>query len=213
MDRQNALIHDLSQGFQPLDVTPEEQMLVDLIQNDRGIRGHSGLRTYIHNMMAVMDFDAERRGRLISHNELNVYARTLAVAVTEALHYFIGHNCYSPRSEDRYLAVTAAHITHMLRDTLDDNAAGYFNIPREYLEANEISPFDVESEAYRSLGAEQGSVGPRLTSRPAGDTWPGLNASGAGLPVMPTSPASRQCWIRSNRTTIFCAPNTRNAKQ
>jgi hypothetical protein len=130
-------------------VAPEEQILVDLFQNDRCIPGHSGLRSYIHNMMAVMAFDAERRGRLISQGELNAYAHSLAVAVTEALHYFIGHNCSSPRSEDRYLAVTGAHITHMLRDTVDDNAAGYFNIPREYLEANQTSPFDIESEPYR----------------------------------------------------------------
>jgi hypothetical protein len=150
VNRQNALIQDLTQGLRPQGLTPEEQMLVDLIQKDRGMPEYSGLRPYIHNMMAVMAFDAERRGRLISHNELNAYARTLAVAITEAMHYFIGHDCPSPRSEERYLAVTGAHITHMLRDTLDDNAAGYFNIPREYLKANKISPFDIGSEPYRT---------------------------------------------------------------
>jgi hypothetical protein len=150
VDRQNALIRTLMQGLQPQILYQEEQLLVDLIDNDRGLPQRSGLRSYIHNMLEVMAFDAERRGRLISHNELDAYARTLAVAITEALHYFIGHNCSSPRSEDRYLAVTGAHITHMLRDTLDDIAAGYFNIPREFLSANKISPFDVESEPYRT---------------------------------------------------------------
>jgi phytoene/squalene synthetase len=38
----------------------------------------------------------------------------------------------------------------MLRDTFDDVQAGYFNIPREVLEAHHISPFDVQSEAYRA---------------------------------------------------------------
>jgi phytoene/squalene synthetase len=37
----------------------------------------------------------------------------------------------------------------MLRDTYDDVQAGYFNIPREVLDANHISPFDVQSDAYR----------------------------------------------------------------
>lgn len=150
--RQTALIHDFTRGIQRLDITPEERMLADLIHRDAGASERSersGLRSYIHNMMAVMAFDAERRGRLISKSELATYAHTLAVAVTEALHYFIGHNCYSPSGEARYLAVTGAHITHMLRDTLEDNAAGYFNIPAEYLKTKHISPSEVSSSPYR----------------------------------------------------------------
>jgi phytoene/squalene synthetase len=123
-------------------------MLVELIQRDT--EKNSGLQSYLHNMMAVMDFDTERRGRVISQSELNEYTRNLASAVTEAMHYFIGHDNYSPHNEARYPAVTAAHITHMLRDTFDDIQAGYFNIPREVLDANHISPQDVESDAYRA---------------------------------------------------------------
>jgi phytoene/squalene synthetase len=100
-------------------------------------------------MMAVMAFDAERRGRLISADELKEYTHHLAVAVTEAMHNFIGHGCKSPQDQTRYLAVRAAHITHMLRDTLDDVEAGYFNIPREIVDARRIDPRDVQSEAYR----------------------------------------------------------------
>ena len=150
VNRQNILIREFYRGLYQQDLVPEEQMLGDLILKDKSNSAHSGLRSYIHNMMAVMAFDAERRERLISHNELNAYARALAIAITEALHYFIGHDCSSPHTEQRYLAVTGAHITHMLRDTLEDNEAGYFNIPREYLKANTISPFDVESGPYRA---------------------------------------------------------------
>jgi phytoene/squalene synthetase len=100
-------------------------------------------------MMAVMAFDAERRGRLISQEELDRYTRALATGVTEALHYFIGHGCRSPHTSARYLAVTAAHVTHMLRDTLEDVEAGYFNIPREVVESHRIDPRDVGSDAYR----------------------------------------------------------------
>ena len=155
VDRQNALISDCTQGIRRQDMTAEEQMLADLIHRDEGSSErserseHSGLRSYIHNMMVVMAFDAGRRGRLISNSELATYAHTLAVAITEAMHYFIGHNSSSPGGETRYLAVTGAHITHMLRDTLEDNAAGYFNIPSEYLTASHISPLDVGSDQYR----------------------------------------------------------------
>jgi phytoene/squalene synthetase len=126
---------------------PQESFLLDLIQSDR--EKNSGLRAYIHNMMAVMVFDAERRGRLITRDELAEYTRHLAVAVTEAMHYFIGHSCKSPQGESRYLAVSAAHITHMLRDTLEDVEAGYFNIPRETLDSHGIDPREVLSAPYR----------------------------------------------------------------
>jgi phytoene/squalene synthetase len=38
----------------------------------------------------------------------------------------------------------------MMRDTYDDMQAGYFNIPREVLDANFIGPQDVQSKAYRT---------------------------------------------------------------
>ena len=145
--RQQGLIERCYRGECPRELREEEVMLADLVRSDR--EGNSGLQSYIRNMMAVMAFDAERRGRLISARELKEYTRHLAVAVTEAMHYFIGHCCKSPQDRTRYVAVRAAHITHMLRDTLEDIEAGYFNIPREYVEAHRMDPGDIQSEAYR----------------------------------------------------------------
>jgi len=135
------------QGGATRDLHLEEQMLVELIQNDT--EKNSGLQSYLRNMMRVMDFDIERRGRLISQGELDEYTRCLAVAVTEAMHYFIGHSSHSLENEFRHLAVAAAHIAHMLRDTFDDIEAGYYNIPCETLEENHIELQDVQSDAYR----------------------------------------------------------------
>lgn len=123
-------------------------MLVELVKSDRG--GHPGLRSYLKNMMAILEFDANRRGELISQVELALYSQGLATAVTDAMHYFIGHDDPAPDNESRYLAVNAAHITHMLRDMLDDNDLGYFNIPSEYLKEHKISPQDVTHPTYRS---------------------------------------------------------------
>ena len=148
VSRQKSLLERYYRGESARNVTIEEQMLVELIQSDT--EKNSGMQFYLRNMMAVMAFDAERRDRLISQDELNEYTRLLASAVTEAMHHFIGHGCYSPQNETRYLAVTAAHITHMLRDTFDDIQAGYFNIPREVLDANHITPKDIQSDAYRA---------------------------------------------------------------
>ena len=122
-------------------------MLLDLIRRDRV--PDSGLQAYIRNMMAVIAFDAQRRGQLIAQQELDDYTRHLAIAVTEVLHYCIGHDKYASRDETRYHAVAAAHITHLLRDTYEDIAAGYYNIPREFLEAHGIAPWEPKSPAYR----------------------------------------------------------------
>ena len=148
LERQKSLLESCYRGESPRDVNIQEKMLVELVQHDQ--EKNSGLQSYLRNMMLVMDFDARRRGRLISQVELNEYTRWLAIAVTEAMHYFIGHDDFAPHDETRYLAVSAAHITHMLRDTFDDVQAGYYNIPREVLEANHIGPQDVHSDAYRA---------------------------------------------------------------
>lgn len=147
IERQKSLLETCYQGKSPHPTTHEEAMLVQLVRHDP-VRD-SGLHTYLRSMMQVMDFDAKRRDRWITQIELNEYTRWLATAVTEAMHYFIGNGCFSPRDETRYLAVTAAHITHMLRDTFDDVRAGYYNIPREILEGGRIRPEDIHNKIYR----------------------------------------------------------------
>lgn len=148
LHRQRSLLDGLYQGCPPPPLLPEERILADLLDSDR--QTGSGLHAYLDNMMAVMAFDANRRGRLISEAELDDYAGRLAAAVTEALHYFIGHDAASLHDGSRYQAARAAHIAHMLRDTWEDTVAGYYNIPREYLDAHHITPADLESEAYRA---------------------------------------------------------------
>lgn len=148
LERQKSLLEKCYQGETPRDTNIQEKMLVELVQHD--LEKNSGLQSYLRNMMQVMDFDARRRGRLISQVELNEYTRWLATAVMECIHYFIGHDNYAPHDENRYLAVSAAHITHMLRDTFDDAQIGYTNIPSEVLEANQIKPQDVHHDAYRA---------------------------------------------------------------
>jgi len=148
LERQKSLLEKCYRGEVSRGGAAEENMLIELVSHDH--EENSGLQTYLRNMMQVMDFDAKRRGRLISQTELNQYTYWLASAVTESMHYFIGHCDYSPCDETRYLAVTGAHITHMLRDTFDDIQAGYYNIPREVLESNHIQPQDLQSRAYRA---------------------------------------------------------------
>jgi phytoene/squalene synthetase len=146
--RQADLVRSCNNGHPRADVCSEEQMLVELVRSDPA--PGSGLAIYVHQMLAVMAIDAERRGRWISQAELDTYQLSLATAVTEAMHYFIGRGGASPHTGARYLAVTAAHITHMLRDTCEDVQAGYFNIPGEFLHQHNISPDEIHAAAYRA---------------------------------------------------------------
>lgn len=146
LERQQFVLDACLRGEAPAQVSAEEQMLVDLVSHNRG--ENSGLLSYLRNMMAVMAFDVERRGRLISQAELSAYSLRLATAVTDALLYFIGNAVDYPRSETRYLAVEGAHIVHMLRDLLEDTATGYFNIPRETLADGGFAIQAVDHPAY-----------------------------------------------------------------
>ncbi len=59
IERQRALVEACLRGEPPVEATPEERMLVDLVQNER--TDNRGLRIYIREMLAVMAFDAGRR--------------------------------------------------------------------------------------------------------------------------------------------------------
>ena len=108
----------------------------------------SGLRSYIANFMAIIEFDAERKGRLVTVDELRSYTDRLALAVTDAIQYFV-KNGHPYADDDRRIAgARAAHIVHMLRDMRKDLQEGYYNVPREYLEENDIGPGDMESPAF-----------------------------------------------------------------
>jgi phytoene/squalene synthetase len=151
--RQRTLIDRLYKNDRPDDLVPEEEIVADLIGHDG--EEHSGLQSFIRNMFAVIEFDALRKGRLISQCELTWYTNCLVKSVTDGLQYFIGNGHLYPAADDRYLAATAAHIAHMLRDTVQDTADGFINIPREYLEVHGISPEDVDSAPCRAWVREQ----------------------------------------------------------
>ena len=146
--RQRALIDQLYRNERPDDLAPEEEIVADLISHDRG--ESSGLQSFIRNMFAIIEFDAFRKDRLISQCELTWYTERLAESVTDGLLYFIGNGHPYPLSDDRYLAVTAAHIAHLLRDVVQDVADGFINIPREYLEAHGIGPEEFNSAPFRA---------------------------------------------------------------
>jgi phytoene/squalene synthetase len=150
---QKMLIDSLYRGKCPTDLLPEEAMLADLIAHDRF--PESGLASFIRNFMAVIECDVYRQGRLASRAELQAYTTCLASAVMDGLQYFIGNGLPYPRTHNRLLAVTGAHITHMLRDTCEDLPAGLVNIPAEYLDAHGMHSIELNGEPLRAWVREQ----------------------------------------------------------
>jgi phytoene/squalene synthetase len=153
IQRQSELIDSLYQKKQMKLQSPEEEILAVLIRNDR--QENSGLQSFIRNMFAIIEFDAKRKGRLISQDELNWYSDRLSQSVTDGLQYFIGNGHRYPASADRYWAAIGAHIAHLLRDTLPDIAEGFINVPREYMEAHGITPEDITHPAFRAWVKER----------------------------------------------------------
>lgn len=145
--RQKAIIDALYGHEEFSDLTPEEQMVAELIRSDR--QEGSGLQSFIRNMLAIIEFDAHRRSRLISDDELTWYTNRLGRSVTDGILYFVGNGFPYPTGENKYLAATAAHITHLLRDMVKDTEDDFINIPEDYLNAHGISPIDVHHPAYR----------------------------------------------------------------
>ena len=144
IERQKALIEKLYRGERPSDLVPEETMLTDLIACDRA--PGSGLSSFIRNFMSVIEFDAHRYGRIASPHELTAYTTCLATAVMDGIQYFIGNSHSYPKTPERIMAVTGAHITHMLRDALEDLSSGLVNIPAESLGARVMDKRDINSE-------------------------------------------------------------------
>jgi len=153
IERQRDLIERLYRGERPNNLALEELIVADLIGHDRG--ENSGLRSFILNFLAIIEFDAHRRGQPISQQDLAWYSDRLGKAVTDAIQYFIRNGHPYPPAASRYLAATASHITHMLRDMVEDAGEGYINIPSEYLRENGIGPSDVESEPFRAWVRER----------------------------------------------------------
>jgi len=144
--RQKTLIKKLYSGQRPMNLCPEEEMIADLIAHDRN--PDSGLYSFIHNFMAVIEFDSNRRGHLVNRDELATYTVHLANAVMDGLQYFIGNGYPYPRTPDRTMAVTGAHIMHMLRDMLEDIPDGIVNIPVEAIKEHGICMDDLDNESF-----------------------------------------------------------------
>jgi phytoene/squalene synthetase len=159
IQHQRELLEACYQRTPPSQLRPEEQFLAKLVEGDQ--EQNSGLQCYLRNMMAVMSYDVQRCGLVISHAELTRYTGLLSKAVTEYMFYFIGHKNDPPNGPARYQAVYGAHIVHMLRDMYDDIAVGYYNFPDELSPEGHVSAEVVQSQPFREWVFERARLAHR----------------------------------------------------
>lgn len=139
--RQDALIQSLFSGDTLVDdLHPEEELLVQLMQARHHHRDN--LRSFVENMFAIIKFDSHRKDCYITTAQLDWYSQSLSRSVVDGLQYFIGNDHDYPRSENQYSAAIAAHITHLLRDTIPDIANGFINIPHDVIPEQDIQSAD-----------------------------------------------------------------------
>lgn len=146
--KQSSIIHNLYDNRKPQGLLPEEEMIADLIENDKC--NNSGLQSFIRNMFDVIEFDVHRKGRLITEKELHWYTESVSKSVTDGILYFIGNETDIPETNSRYAAARGAHITHLLRDMMQDVEDGFINIPLEYLDTHNISAIHIHSSTIRN---------------------------------------------------------------
>jgi phytoene/squalene synthetase len=153
--RQRELLAAAAHGDGLGPLAPQEAFLVHLVGPARGQwEARAGAVRSVAGMLDVMDFDARRRGRAVTQEQLDAYTDDLAVAVTEALHHCIGHGEGCPPREVRYVAVAGAHVAHMLRDLVEDLEAGYVNVPAGLL-PDPPTLADVHAPAMREWVADR----------------------------------------------------------
>ena len=153
INKQKELINDLYKGKKTENLLDEEQILADLITNDKS--EDSGLQSFIRNMFAIIEFDTLRKGKIVTKTELENYYNCLAKSVIDGLLYFVGNKHKYAKTDNRYDAALVAHKTHLLRDMHEDVNDGFINIPEEYLKSKEIDYHDFNNTDFKNWVVEE----------------------------------------------------------
>ncbi|NAY92182.1 squalene/phytoene synthase family protein [Muricauda sp. JGD-17] len=151
--RQKELIDVLYQKKRPNSLNSYEEIMAVLIEHDQKV--NSKLQSFIRNMFAIVEFDAYRKWQIITEKQLEWYTNCVAKSTTDGLQYFIGNNHQYPIAENQYFAAKAAHIVHLLRDTVEDLQNGFINVPKEYIELYGIDLSQIDSAAFRAWVRER----------------------------------------------------------
>ena len=131
--RQKILIASWYEGDTITPITIFEEMAFDAIQED--IRQGKQLRNMVVSFLDALDWDAQRKHKIINQKQLNRYSFLLGNSYAEGLLYGLGLNPLNPAyAIQKKLCGIAAHRAHMLRDLRTDIKIGYLNLPVEDIE-------------------------------------------------------------------------------
>lgn len=131
------------------------RLISPVIEYDR--KNGRRLEPVIAGMLDVFEFDAQRKGQVVSRDELLSYSKALTRCYVGMLLAFLDGpgDC---RTAGEVLA-HACHRVHMLRDYHEDSKLGYINVPQEALRKhglNVLGSSDKDLRAY--VREESGSI-------------------------------------------------------
>ncbi len=131
--RQKNLVTSWYEGnaIKPLTVFEE----IAFVATQEDINQGKKLRNMVVSFLDALDWDVQRKHKIINQADLNHYSFLLGNSYAEGLLYGLG---LDPTNSDYYLPKilcgVAAHRTHILRDLRIDIKIGYLNIPAEDIE-------------------------------------------------------------------------------
>lgn len=130
MRRQIEIVHASYQGKTLIPNNSYEAMAVTAINEDR--KKGSQLENMLNGFLQAINWDVQRRYKLVCQNDLNQYSLLLGRSYSEGLLFGLQLDpCDPTYAIPKNLCGIAAHWTHLLRDLRDDIKLGYTNISEE----------------------------------------------------------------------------------
>ena len=134
INRQKIFLSELYSEEPPEELSTEELFLAHLVRFDR--TQEKNLRQDLETLIGSMEFDAKRRGKVISSQELEQYINDNVIPYVNITSSILNVKFYP--KQDLIEIARAGFVVNYLYDLREDLSLGYINIPLEEIEQYEI---------------------------------------------------------------------------
>ena len=141
IERQKKFLSQLYAQESPEELATEELFLAHLVRFDKTQR--KNIRRDLGSLICCLEFDADRRGRIISTRELEQYVERNIISYINISSAIL--NVMDSLKQDLIDISKAGLIIDYLFDLREDMALGYINIPLEDIERYEIDLHALDS--------------------------------------------------------------------
>jgi len=185
INRQKRFLSELYSEEPPEEISTEELFLAHLVRFDR-TQGKN-LRQDLENLVGSMEFDADRRGKVISSQELEQYIDDNVIPYVNIASSIL--NVKDFPKQDLIEIARAGFVVNYLYDLREDLTLGYINISSEEIEQYEIYLENPDSREVQSwIRDKMNSLRDTLFNNPFTD-----------LPLMAKVIAKSMTWKRRKK--------------